>query len=393
MAKKTRSEKGETRDKLIDKVYEVINDGKGEYEAYLLDEDEPASEIVDWVSTGDPILDMSISNRKNGGIPVGRVTEVTGLESSGKSLLIGHIIAETQKRGGIGVIIDTEYATDKDFLQAIGVDLSKLVYVETHLIENVFQIIENIIATVRKTDENKLITIAVDSVMGASDESEDEADWSKAGFATQKARVLGKAMRKITSSIANHRIALIFTNQLRVRLGIAFGDPYTTSGGKAIPFASSLRIRLQQLNKIKTKDRVAGIKTKCTVKKSRLGSMYNECTFDIYFDRGIDTLTTWFDMGKKLGLIVPGKKLEDETKPEGPKNKMKVVKGWFMLAGDEEQSRFQGSSFKSTILDNEVKKQMLYDGICDSVLLKYRDPNDLEPIDKSEIVYTDGEDD
>jgi len=393
MTKKEKLEKGETRDKLIEKVYDTINSGDGEYEAYFLDDDESASEIVDWVSTGDPIVDMCISNRKNGGIPVGRVTEITGLESSGKSLLIGHIIAETQKRGGIGVIIDTEFATDKDFLKAIGVDLSKLVYVNTKLIENVFQIIENIIETVRKTDETKLVTIAVDSIMGSTDESEDEAAWGTKGFNTQKARILGQAMRKITGTIANHRIALVFTNQLRTKLGVMFGDPYTTSGGKAVGFHSSLRLRLSQMNKIKNKERVAGVKTKLVVKKSRLGSMYNECTFDIYFDRGIDTLSTWFDVGKQHKLIIPAKKLEDETKPEGPKNKMKEVKGYFMLAADEEMTRFNLSSFRDLIIENDKKKQMLYDGISDHVLLRYKDKNSIEPIDKTDIEYTAGEDD
>ena len=393
MAKKEKLEKGETRDKLVEKVYDIINAGDGEYEAYFLDEDESASEVVDWVSTGDPIIDMCISNRKNGGIHVGRVTEITGLESSGKSLLVAHIIAETQKRGGIGVIIDTEFATDKEFLKAIGVDLSKLVYVNTHLIENVFQIIENIIETVRKTDENKLVTIAVDSIMGTTDESEDEADWGKAGFATQKARVLGKAMRKITSTIANHRIALVLTNQLRTRLGVMFGDPYTTSGGKAIGFHSSLRLRLSQMNKIKIKEKVTGVKTKLVVKKSRLGSMYNECTFDIFFDRGLDAVSAWFDVGKQHKLIIPAKKLEDETKPEGPKNKMKEVKGWFMLDADEEHVRFQLSHFKEIILDDDKKKQILYDGIANAVLLKYRDKNSVEPINKEEVDYIAGEDD
>jgi len=380
------------RDELISKVYDVINSSDGNYSAFFLDEDKSDSEIVDWISTGDPVTDLCISNRKNGGIPVGRITEIAGLEGTGKSLLIAHLMAETQKRGGIAVIIDTEFATDKDFLAAIGVDLSKLIYINDSVLENAFEIIENIVETVRKNNSDRLICIAIDSIMGATDESEDESDWSKTGYATQKARVLGKAMRKITSLIAKHRIALVLTNQLRAKLNtMAFADPWTTSGGKAVPFHASLRLRLQQLNKLKIKDKVVGIKTRVKVVKSRLGSMYNTCSFDIYFDRGIDTVSTWFDVGKLYKVIIPAKKLEDETQPESKTNKYKDVKGQYMIEGDPKMTRFQLPSFKESILDVPELKQILYDAIADAVLLKYRDINQ-NPINRNEIEYGTGQD-
>lgn len=311
--------------------------------------------------------------------------------NSGKSLLVAHIMAETQKRDGIAVIIDTEFATDKDFLAAVGVDLSKLIYINDSILENAFEIIENIVETVRKNNSDRLICIAIDSIMGATDESEDESDWSKTGYATQKARVLGKAMRKITSLIAKHRIALVLTNQLRAKLNAMFGDPWTTSGGKAIPFHSSLRLRLQQLNQLKIKDKVVGIKTRVKVVKSRLGSMYNTCSFDIYFDRGIDTVSTWFDVGKLHKLIIPAKKLEDETQPESKTNKYKEVKGQYMLEGDPEMNRFQLPSFKETVLDVPELKHILYEGIAEAVLLKYRDIN-KNPINREEVIYGTGQD-
>lgn len=378
------STKGDKRDKLIDKVYDLIN--SGDAQAYFLDQPELSpSDIVDWISTGDPILDIYVSNRIGGGIPVGRITEINGLESSGKSLLIGHLLKETQAKDGIAVLIDTEFSVDRNFLQAIGVDLSKLVYVPTNLIENAFQIIENIIETVRKENSDRLITIAVDSIMGATDATENEGDWGKAGYATQKAIILSRAMRKITERIAKQRIALLFTNQLRTKIGVMFGDPWTTSGGKAIPFHASLRLRLKMMSKIKVGDKVVGVKTNCGVIKSRLGSMYNSCNFDIYFDRGIDSENTWFEQGKAVGAIVKAKKLEDETQPEGPKNKLKEVKGYFMLANDPERKRFNASTFGQEVLTNEESKAFILNQIAEKVMLKYS--TDKEAINKELIEY------
>jgi len=378
------SSKGEQRDKLIDKVYDLIN--YGDAPAYFLDQPELSpSDIVDWISTGDPILDIYVSNRVNGGIPVGRITEVNGLESSGKSLLIGHLLKETQKKGGIAVLIDTEFSVDRNFLAAIGVDLSKMIYVPTNLIENAFQIIENIIETVRKENSDRLITVAVDSVMGATDKNELEGDWEKKGYATQKSIILGRAMRKITETIAKHRIALVFTNQLRSKIGVMFGDPWTTSGGKAIPFHSSLRLRLKMMSKIKIGDKVVGIKTNCGVIKSRLGSMYNSCNFDIYFDRGIDAENTWFEQGKAVGAIIKAKALTDPSLPEGPKNKYKEVKGYFMLSNDPERKRFNASTFADVILTDEKNKEFLLNEIAEKVMLKYS--SDKEAINKELIEY------
>lgn len=372
------------RDKLVERVYDLINSA-GTH-AYFLDQpDLSPSDIIDWVSTGDPILDIYISNRVGGGIPVGRITEINGLESSGKSLLVGHILKETQAKGGIAVLIDTEFAVDRNFLSAIGVDLSKLVYVPTNLIENAFQVIENIIETVRKENSDRLITIAVDSIMGATDEVENESTWSKSGYATQKAIILSKAMRKITERIAKHRIALIFTNQLRTKMGVMFGDPWTTSGGKAVPFHASLRLRLKMMSKIKSGDKVIGIKTNCAVIKSRLGSMYNSCNFDIYFDRGIDPETTWFEQGKLSGAIIKAKALVDPNKPEGPDNKYKEVKGYFMLKDDPDMSRFNSTTFADVILKDEKKKQMLLNSIAEYVTLKYS--KDKQSINKELIEY------
>lgn len=386
MAKKT---KGERRDELISSVYDMINSPENAFGAYFLDDPEwNPSDITDWISIGDPIMDIVISNRKNGGIPVGRVTEINGLESTGKSLLTAHILLETQKKGGLPVLIDTEHSADRNFLKAIGLDLSNMIYAPIPIIEDAFETIENIIEKVRKSNNDRLVTIVLDSVMGATNRIEDENNYDKQGYATQKAIILSQAMRKIGKIIAQQRIALVFTNQLRTNLGVTFGDPWTTSGGKAIPFHASLRLRLKMISKLKKGDDVIGIRGNCKVIKSKLGPSYRSCDYDMYFDRGLDNSTTWFETGKKYKCIVAAKKLEDESQPEGPKNKYKEVKGWSMLADDPEKIRFQSPTFEELILNNPEKRNLLYESLADKIIMKYVDRNS-ETINKAEIEIDD----
>jgi len=199
--------------------------------AYFLEGDtDSPSDVNEWISTGSTMLDLAISNRPNGGLPVGRIIEITGLEASGKSLLAAHALADTQRKGGLAVYIDTENAVSREFLEAIGINLKDMLYVPLDTVEDIFESIESITEYIRKNAKNRLVTIVVDSVAGASTKQEMSADYDKDGWATSKAIILSKAMRKITNFIGRERICLIFTNQLRTRLGVSFGDQWTTSG-------------------------------------------------------------------------------------------------------------------------------------------------------------------
>lgn len=243
MAKNKPSSKVDLQDSLAGGVADALNSkfGKkgGVKIAYFLEgDDEAPTNISDWVSTGSEILDLAISNRPHGGLPVGRITEITGLEASGKSLLAAHALAATQRKGGVAVFIDTESATSQEFLQAIGVDLEKLLYIPMETLEDIFEAIEVIINKLRESNRDKLVTIVVDSVMGASTKIEMEADYNKDGWATQKAIILSKAMRKVTNMIAREKVCLVFTNQLRTRLGVSFGDPYCVD-----PMTTKVKVR------------------------------------------------------------------------------------------------------------------------------------------------------
>ena len=158
-----------------------------------------------------------------------------------------HALVSTQKKNGLAVYIDTESSVSSEFLQAIGINIDNMLYVHLETVEDVFDTIETIVTKIRESDKDRLVTILVDSLAAASTKVEMDADFDKDGWATAKAIIISKAMRKITNLIARQKVCLIFTNQLRQKLGVMFGDPWTTSGGKALPFHASTRIRLKNL--------------------------------------------------------------------------------------------------------------------------------------------------
>jgi len=304
-----------------------------------------------------------------------------GLESSGKSLLVAHMIAETQKKGGIAVLIDSEQAISKEFLTALGVDLKKLIYIQTSVIETIFESIQNIIETIRKKSNDVLVGIFVDSIMGASDKTEMESTFDKSGYATQKSIIISKAMRKINAMIGNQRVALVFTNQLRTKVGgFIVGDPYQTSGGKAIPFHSSLRVRLKHIGRLKRGSDVIGIKVKSEAIKSRLGPAYRQVEFDIYYSHGMDQYTTWFEHCKKYKLIVPA---TEESENEKGKKTSKKVKGLWSIDSMPE-IKFEQTELKSVLKDEKIKSY-LYDRLAEEIIFKYKPADDEFDVEGVEV--------
>jgi recombination protein RecA len=287
-------------------------------------------------------------------LPVGRITEITGLEQSGKSLLSAHLLAEAQRKGGVAVLIDTETAVSREFLEAIGVDISKLLYVSVDTVEGIFEACETIIEQVRKGDKDRLVTIVVDSVAAASSKKEMEADYDKDGYATDKAIIISKAMRKITNMIGRQSIALVFTNQLRQKMNAMFGDPWTTSGGKALAFHASVRLRLKNMGQLKAGDRIVGIKVRCQVIKNRMGPPLRHADFDIFFDRGIDNYGGWISVMKDQKLV-------------------KQAGAWYTYTDIEsgEEIKFQSKDFVSILKDEDLKDQ-IYRRICEATILQYK---------------------
>ena len=354
------------RDDLITSLASELNknskDGKV---AYFLDEHDDPSTVSDWISTGSSILDLAISNRPHGGLPVGRMIEFNGLEGTGKSLLAAHVVADTQKRGGVAVVIDTENAAAPAFWASLGVNLKNLLYVQSETVEDIFAKMEEMIAIVRKSNKDRILTIIVDSVAAASTKVEQESDHGKDGYATGKSIIISKAMRKITNMIGRQKVLIIFTNQLRQNLNaMAFGDKWIVSGGKALAYHCSVRVRLNNTGKLKRGDDVIGNKCKAVVVKNRMGPPQRHAMFDIYFDSGIADYASWLEV-LKLNSIV---------KQSGPYYKY--------TTDDGRDLQFQTKDFVK-LLDNEpILKEEIYQKICDSVIMKYKDPN-------SKIVSTD----
>jgi recombination protein RecA len=334
--------------------------------AYFLEGDDDAPTIVkEWVSTGSTILDLAISNRKNGGFPVGRVCEITGLEQSGKSLLAAHTLLNTQKKGGLAVYIDTENALSTEFLSAIGLNLKEMLYVPLETVEDIFETVETIIEKVRSSDKNRLVTIVVDSIAGASTKTEMAADFDKDGYATAKALIISKAMRKITNLIGRERICLIFTNQLRQKLNApAFSDPWTTPGGKGIPFHASVRIRLSSVGAIKAKingvEEVVGAKVKAKLVKNRCGPPSRTAEYSVYFDSGIDDYSSWLETMKTYGLVrQSGAWYEYTDKRTG-----EIIK-------------FQGKDFVEKIISDPNRAEIVYDDIAEKVIMVYQKTDEV----------------
>ena len=340
--------------------------------AYFLDEGANPTDVTDFISTGSTILDLAIANRPNGGVAVGKITELNGLEGSGKSLIGSHLLASTQKQDGIAVYIDTETSVSQEFLEVIGVDFSKMLYLHLETVEDIFEAIDEIVTKVRESDKDRLVTILVDSLAAASTKVEMEADFEKDGWATAKAIIISKAMRKITQMIGRQNIALVFTNQLRQKLGVMFGDPWTTSGGKALPFHASTRIRLKNMGQIKdSKKNVLGMKCRAQIVKNRLGPPLRHADYDMYFDRGIDNYGAWLTVLKEHKLIKSGG-------------------AWYTLTDqDGKDHKFMSKDWEELITGNDELREYIYKLICDKVILQYKEKLGIDDVEFTDEVLGD----
>lgn len=349
----------------------------GHVAAYFLSDPDVATDVKDWVPTGCAALDLAISNRPHGGYPVGKITEITGLEASGKSLLGAYALANTQKKGGVAVYIDTESAVSKEYLAAIGVDITKLIYMQLEALEDIFAAIESIVEKVRASDRNRLVTILTDSVMGATTLKELEADFGKDGYATDKAIILSKAMRKITGMVSKESICLIFTNQLRQRLNVSFGDPWGTSGGKALAFHSSVRLRLKSIGQIKLKtksvDEIVGIKTRVQVIKNRLGPPLKSVDYDIYFNSGIDDYGSWLTSLKDYKIVTQAGAYYTLKLPK----LMEVTIPSTGELASKDEIKFLGKDFGGLLDNNKSIHEYVYSLMCDTLIMKYKSGEDF----------------
>jgi len=255
--------------------------------------DEGAVLPIDSIPTGSMALDAALGI---GGVPRGRVVEVYGPESSGKTTLVLHMIAEAQKRDGLAAFIDAEHALDAKYAKALGVDIDNLLVSQPDTGEQALEIAETLVRS------SALDIIAIDSVAALVPRAEIEGEMGDQHMGLQ-ARLMSQALRKLTSAVAKSNTCLVFINQIRMKIGVMFGNPETTPGGRALKFYSSVRLDIRRISSFKEGTEVVGNRTRVKVVKNKTAPPFREAEFDIVYGTGIDHTAEIIDLGINTGIL------------------------------------------------------------------------------------------
>ena len=248
---------------------------------------------VEAISTGSIGLDIALGI---GGLPKGRIIEVYGPESSGKTTLTLHCVAEAQKAGGVCAFVDAEHALDPQYARKLGVDLDELLISQPDTGEQALEITDTLVRS------GAVGVVVVDSVAALTPKSELEGDMGDSSVGVQ-ARLMSQAMRKLTGSISRSNCMVIFINQIRMKIGVMFGSPETTTGGNALKFYSSVRLDIRRIGAIKDRDEIVGNATRVKVVKNKVASPFKQVEFDIMYGEGIPKTGEILDLGVKAGVV------------------------------------------------------------------------------------------
>lgn len=248
---------------------------------------------VESISTGAINLDAAIGV---GGIPRGRITEIYGPESSGKTTLCLHVVANAQRNGGVAAYIDAEHALDTEYARKLGVDVEAMLISQPDTGEQALEICEILVRS------GAVDVVVIDSVAALVPKAEIEGDMGDSHVGLQ-ARLMSQALRKLTGSIARSKTAVVFINQLREKIGVMFGNPETTTGGKALKFYASLRLDIRRIGPVKDKEDVVGSHVRVKVVKNKVAAPFKQAEFDIMYSEGISHASLVLDIASEAGII------------------------------------------------------------------------------------------